>query len=111
MRIFIEPSDYKFLNVGDSAMMQIAFTRLRAFWPEASIQILTDDQEGLAAYCPTAEPVTMRGRTIWLTDGHLFEPFTNILPRVVKIRLNKLETYLRRRWPVLARILIRLRMR
>src|SRR5688572_31958055 len=60
MRIVVEPSDYVLLNLGDTAMLEIAFARLRAMFPEAVIEVFTDDTERLAQYCPTAVPVNIR---------------------------------------------------
>lgn len=68
MRILIEPSSSHCLNAGDVAMLQVAYQRLRARWPQATIAILTSAPEALASYCPGAEPLDVAGRTaLWQT--------------------------------------------
>ena len=48
-------AEYK--NMGDVAMLQAAVDRLRALWPEATIEVLTDSPFNLARYCPGAQPL------------------------------------------------------
>ena len=68
-RILVEPSDFVLLNAGDSAMMQIALARLTAIWPDAVIQVLTDDPDQLAVYCPQVQPLLAAGRHAWIRSG------------------------------------------
>ena len=79
-RILVEPSDYILRNVGDMAMMQIAIERLAARWPEAIIQVLTDDPQRLNDLCPRALPLSSAGRRLWLADNflpHCLEDWTS----------------------------------
>jgi colanic acid/amylovoran biosynthesis protein len=70
MRILVEPSDYELLNAGDLAMVTTALTRLRALWPDATIQVLTQTPELLPRRCnPT--PLTAEGRWAWTAGGLL----------------------------------------
>jgi polysaccharide pyruvyl transferase WcaK-like protein len=57
MRLLVEPSDYVFRNAGDMAMMHVAISRLAAFWPDASIEVLTADPDLLAVFCPGTIPL------------------------------------------------------
>ena len=55
-------------NVGDMAMLQVAVRRMVDRWPDARIDVLTKDAEGLVRLAPGATPVSSRGRTAWLED-------------------------------------------
>jgi colanic acid/amylovoran biosynthesis protein len=57
IRILVEPSDYTFLNIGDTAMLQVAVKRLKVLFPDSAIQVFTEDPEGLKFYCPDAIPL------------------------------------------------------
>ena len=65
-RILLEPTGYHFLNVGDVAMRQVAIRRLRELWPDAVIQVIADDPELLARYCPGTVLVPAEGQRRWL---------------------------------------------
>jgi polysaccharide pyruvyl transferase WcaK-like protein len=69
MEILLEPSEYRFLNAGDSAMMQVAMSRLCSMWPEAEIRILTSHPELLPAYSPRVSPLANTGRLLWLGEN------------------------------------------
>jgi len=65
-RLVLEPTGYHFLNVGDVAMRQVAIRRLRELWPDAVIQVIADDPELLARYCPDTVLVPAEGQRRWL---------------------------------------------
>jgi polysaccharide pyruvyl transferase WcaK-like protein len=110
MRILVEPSDYTLFNIGDTAMLQVAVRRLSVLFPNASIQVFTDDPAGLAFYCPTAIPLNTRGRRTWLADGYLFNHLYHVLSNGrVTTPLRELEKGFRRRLPSLAKFIIRLK--
>ena len=71
MRILVEPSDYVLRNVGDMAMLQTAVSRLARSWPDATIQVLSDEPDALRALCPEATPLASAGRRRWLTNDFL----------------------------------------
>jgi polysaccharide pyruvyl transferase WcaK-like protein len=71
MEILFEPSEYRFLNAGDSAMTQVAISRLRSMWPEAEIRVLTSHPELLPAYSPRVSPLANTGRLLWLAENLL----------------------------------------
>ena len=50
-------------------MMQIALLRLRALWPDSTIQVLTDDPNQLADFCPQIQPMLASGRHAWVQSG------------------------------------------
>jgi polysaccharide pyruvyl transferase WcaK-like protein len=100
LRILVEPSDYILRNVGDMAMMQVAIERLAALWPEAIIQVLTDDPERLNDLCPKALPLSSAGRRLWLAD--------NFLPRWLEARTSpELRSFIRLQSPELVKFLWR----
>jgi colanic acid/amylovoran biosynthesis protein len=110
MRIVMEPSEYTLLNIGDTAMLEVAFARLRALFPDATIEVFTDDAKRLVSYCPSAVPLNIRGREIWLRDGYLFAWLYRLLSKNgITVHLRELERSLRRRWPSFAALPIRLR--
>ena len=69
MEILLEPSEYRFLNAGDSAMTQVAISRLRSMWPEAEIRVLTSHPELLPPYSPSVSPLANTGRLLWLGEN------------------------------------------
>jgi polysaccharide pyruvyl transferase WcaK-like protein len=68
VNIVVEPSDYLMRNIGDMAMLQAAVARMVDRWPDARIDVFTDDPEGLVRLAPGATPASSRGRNIWLRD-------------------------------------------
>jgi polysaccharide pyruvyl transferase WcaK-like protein len=69
MHILLEPSEYRFLNAGDSAMTQVAMSRLCSMWPEAEIRVLTSHPDRLPAYSPRVSPLANTGRLLWLGEN------------------------------------------
>src|SRR5215831_14097085 len=67
MEIVIEPSDYRFLNAGDTAMMRIAMKRLCKMWPDACMHVFTDHPELLPHYSLRVSPLANSGRRLWLS--------------------------------------------
>jgi polysaccharide pyruvyl transferase WcaK-like protein len=104
----MEPSEYAYLNIGDTAMLQVAVARLKGLFPHADIQVFTHDPIGLTFYCPDAIPLTTSGRQSWLKDGYLFGRLYQILPgSCLAEPLREVERGLRRHWPSLVKSLIR----
>jgi len=69
VRIVVEPSDYVFRNAGDAAMITVALDRLRAGFPDASIQVLTNDAAGLRSIRADIEPLDAESANAWRADG------------------------------------------
>ena len=104
LRLLIEPSDYVLRNVGDMAMMQIAIERVAALWPDAAIQVLTDDPQRLKSLCPSATPLSSEGRQLWLAD--------DFLPSRLQARTSpELITSIRLRAPEMVRLLWKYKLR
>ncbi|HEY9641609.1 MAG TPA: polysaccharide pyruvyl transferase family protein, partial [Coleofasciculaceae cyanobacterium] len=78
MKILIDHGGYELRNMGDLAMLQVAITRLRSLWPNASIKVFTTEPEKFLRCCPGTEPLSPSGREIWLWP--LFHPMYKLLP-------------------------------
>ena len=105
MRILVEPSDYVLRNVGDMAMLRTAVSRLARYWPNATIQILSDEPEALRAFCPEATPLASAGRRRWLTNE--FIPGRRKAPYF----FGPLQALIRNRAPELVEVFWRRRLR
>lgn len=105
----MEPNAHHLLNVGDVAMLEVAVDRLSALWPEASIQVITENPERLRRFCPVARPVDAAGRRLWFEDHFFTYTFHRLAPPTLSRRARELERRLRRRWPGAAERIIRAR--
>jgi hypothetical protein len=76
MDILVEPSEYRFLNAGDSAMTQVAISRLCGMWPEAHIRVLTNHPELLPSYSAKVVPLSHTGRRRRSTVGSVVGAFS-----------------------------------
>ena len=72
-------AEYK--NMGDVAMLQAAVGRMRALWPEAAIEVLTDSPFNLARYCPGAKPLPRAGCACWVESRILPGRYQHLLPK------------------------------
>jgi polysaccharide pyruvyl transferase WcaK-like protein len=62
MKIVIQPSGMRCLNVGDQAMLEVAYRRLRSLWPHAEIAVFTLAPEEVRSKLPGAIPLSPEGR-------------------------------------------------
>lgn len=108
MRILVENGCYGLRNMGDVAMLQVAVARLSTFWPDATIEVITDEPALLAKYCPKACPIPAQGRHIWFKDRNLLGALYRLVPRAGSKHLPQLAHQIRHHWPGLARQLIQL---
>ena len=99
MRILVEPGSYTCMNMGDVAMMQVCVSRLTELWPGAHIQVVTQAPERLAFFCPNAEPILESGKEYWFRDK-IFGRLQNYLSSGLRLRLQAVETALRRNCPL-----------
>ncbi len=106
MKILVENGCYHLRNMGDVAMLQVTVTRLSKLWPEALIEVITDDPDLLATYCPQAQPIAARGRRLWFNERNLLG---GRLPDPLARYWLKLERQLRHHWPGLVHSLIQSR--
>jgi colanic acid/amylovoran biosynthesis protein len=61
MRILFDPAAHDMRNKGNNALLQSAMQRLRKFWPDASLEVLTFAPRLLQMYYPYAIPVNPNG--------------------------------------------------
>jgi colanic acid/amylovoran biosynthesis protein len=100
IKILVEPSDYTFFNIGDTAMLQVAVRRLKVLFPDSSVRVFTDDPEGLKYYCPDAMPLWIPERSARYSLAPVYE----FLERdgLTKYSCRFVRTF-RQRVPLLAR--------
>ena len=79
VRVLVEPSDYVLRNAGDMAMLRTAVSRLVQKWPNALIQVLSDEPDALKAFCPEATPLPSAGRQYWLQMVRMPERFPGVV--------------------------------
>jgi polysaccharide pyruvyl transferase WcaK-like protein len=101
----------EFCNVGDVSMLQMAVTRLRKLFPNASFEVLTDSAESLPRFCPGAKPLDNFGRKLWFADGVLLGKYSNIIPQWFVDLLVKLKRTVRLRCPKLLKTMLILRLK
>jgi polysaccharide pyruvyl transferase WcaK-like protein len=73
MRVLVEPSGYAIRNIGDAAMTIIALERLSKLWPDARIQVLTDEPDRMPRPGRNIEPLKLTGRRLWFDQPWLQE--------------------------------------
>lgn len=83
MRILFDQAVYDMRNKGNVALLQVALERIHAFWPTASLEVLTVSPHLLKYYCPTARPVQPDGGIKWQMDGNRFQYAHKVIPRSV----------------------------
>jgi polysaccharide pyruvyl transferase WcaK-like protein len=106
MRILVEPNAHHHLNMGDVAMLQMAVSRLREHFPNAHIEVITDDAERLERHCPGVSPVPAAGRRLWFENPYFGARLHRFLPGALAGRLRRAEERLRHRRPAAARSVV-----
>ena len=71
VRVLIDPSAYWNRNIGDMAMLQVALARLRSFWPQAVIEVMTLDPRFLQRLDPEIRSLDPYGSLGWSADAVL----------------------------------------
>lgn len=95
MRILVDNSGYELHNFGDTAMLQVAVTRLADLWPKASVEVITTAPDLLKQFCPQAVPVSGEGRRAFFQNGILLPANNQRLRR----GLDEIERRVRRHFP------------
>ena len=111
MRILVEPNAHHLQNMGDVAMLQIAVERLSELWPNARIDVITDDAALLRRYCPDASAVPAAGRRIWFHESLLGNRLRQALPARLAVGVRAREDAIRRGFPAVAKHALRLKRR
>ena len=110
MRIIVDPSTFDCLNMGDVAMLQVAVRRLRQLWPDAVIQVFTNDPVALSLHCPDTEPLLHSGRTFWFSEQEVLGRLHSHIPVNASRALIAMKRSLRRRSPEFLRNILRLKL-
>lgn len=96
MRILFEQGIYDMRNKGNVALTQVAVSRLRKFWPQAAIEVITSTPQILQLFIPNALPIRSNG-----------QPYSNRLTHTIPLPLLRLMLEAREevwhRWPNLGR--------
>ncbi len=98
LRVFVFPSTYDCANVGDIAMLQMAISRVKETWPNASFDIVTRDAQALHEHCPDARAVFFDS---WFADHFLLGSVHDRLPRTLSQRVIALKHAIRASIPAL----------
>ncbi len=80
LKILVENSGYDLSNLGDVCMLQVAFERLRARFPDAEIEIITRDPEKLGRYCVGARPIAAEKNSSWQLARNIYYRGQRVAP-------------------------------
>jgi polysaccharide pyruvyl transferase WcaK-like protein len=106
MRILIDSDNSACGNMGDVAMLQVTVRRLRALFPAAKLEVLSDAPELLARHCAHVETVPATGRYTWVGDDYVLGRLHRLLPAATTRALGGAKRALARRWPGPMRALV-----
>jgi polysaccharide pyruvyl transferase WcaK-like protein len=109
-RILVDSGDYSCGNLGDVAMLMVALRRLRNVFPDARLDVLTDDPGLLSAHCPEARPVPRKGRDQWFGAEEGPGGLQWLLPRVSS-QISRMKEGLRRQRPGVWETIVCVKMR
>jgi polysaccharide pyruvyl transferase WcaK-like protein len=110
LHILIDPVGYEAHNLGDVAMRQVAARRLRAMWPDATIQMVLKDDPQWQALVPEVVPLDVRHRRAWFYPALPDHLLRRLPPRLAQ-RLRAVERGIRHRWPRTFERVVRLKRR
>ena len=102
------PCTYTCMNVGDVAMLQVAVSRLNALWPAASIEVPTKSASALLVHCPTVSPLAQGD---WFAEHYLLGRVHRSFPVAFSQQLIGLKKGIRKHWPALEELAIKLKLR
>ncbi len=109
MKIIIDCGCYELSNMGDAAMLQVAVSRLRKLWPEASIEILTSDPDYLRLLCPGAIALCSDGRSNWFNNHNILGRLHKLFPKNIESNITNLGRWSRNNYPFLYTKLVNLK--
>lgn len=98
-QILVDVSSPDLTNLGDAAMLVVAVRRLRALAPGASIHVLTNAPERVAALCAGIEVETLSedARRIWLAEAFLVGRARRMVPSPLVGALHGVQQHIRAR--------------
>jgi hypothetical protein len=83
MRILFDMCIYDMRNKGNVALLQVAITRIREYWPDADLGVISISPYILELYCPTAHPIRQDGQD-WRSTDSLKDQAFRSLPRPLR---------------------------
>jgi colanic acid/amylovoran biosynthesis protein len=95
--------------MGDIAMLQVTVARLHDLWPQAAIQVFTQNPAALRTHCPLAVPLENSGPRHWFADKSLLFGIYRWLPGPLAKWTIELKRSVRRRQPAVLEALYRLK--
>lgn len=110
MRILIDTGDYLGSNLGDAAMLQVTVNRLQALFPQAALEVMTEDPAALARHCPQVKPVANQGRHLWFSNRVLLGRYHQSLPMAISLALSHFKQLFGRHAPRILSWLMQLRL-
>ena len=102
MRVVVDSGSYDLRNVGDISLMQACVKRILDRWPNASLEVLTDDPHRLVLALPSATPLECEGRRMFLQRWNVLGGWHHFVPGPMKARFASLESCVRMLNPTLA---------
>jgi polysaccharide pyruvyl transferase WcaK-like protein len=99
MRILFDQVVFEQRNKGNVALLQTAVNRLNKFWPNATIEVLTDAPHLLKMYCPQAKPVSLYPWIDWSKKSSKSEKLHRLIPKTILRLLFELRDEIQYRWP------------
>ena len=96
MRVLVVCGDNSLSNVGDVAMLMATVSRLRSFWPTASIEVVTTRPDHLLSCCPDSKPILIRYPAWWSWLSKVLQHAPHIKPFQIPALL---EAKVRSGWP------------
>ncbi len=111
MQLLINPGTHSCLNMGDVAMLQVAYERVRGTWPDATVRVLTADAAALERFCPGAISVPVAGLHQWNAEHPLLGQRGKLLPAALRGIVRRVEHQLQKSEPTAALSLMQHRYR
>ena len=89
MIILVENSAYSLLNMGDVAMLKVAVSRMKSFWPTANFHIITTAPDQIKELIPGTIPEDnfAIGYLKWSQLWNIFGPIHRFLPQTFESQL------------------------
>jgi colanic acid/amylovoran biosynthesis protein len=106
-RIIVESGSLGCHNMGDVAMMQVAVERIKEFWPDSQIEIVTSRPDLLTRFCPSVVPIPTHERNAWLSGRDLAIGLREKLPPSLSWALGSFERAVWLRLPHVADMAVR----
>lgn len=104
MRILLDQGIFDMRNIGQNALLQVAYDRIQKLWPDAAIGVTTFAPNLLKLYFPKAIPVSPDGGHSWHNRVGMPGKLREIIPPAALRWLMESREALWHRYPSLASI-------